>query len=855
MKHLCCSRLALILLLFVSSLFGSLESRSVQFYYGKNISYPMVGIHDYIILNAENTTLYTHGFSLYKEKIYAHNRVQNRKDWAKTLNLRLQKELKDGFLNFYIDAENSTIEPQELADFVENFHKLHPKVKLILRGSDAFITKAYRSAVALVYESALKKSATQRKRITALGVDIIDIEFLSSSMYLSREALIEAVQKEGMIPFVGNRAFEGYGHSSKEPIKREVLTLIDESVHDRMLLSAHQHGAMPLEYLGYIQKLYDINKGIPALESMEPYVGVVIWLSKDYYSPQKLIEWVRSLIKMGIKVAFVNNFGASVDGTLLGQLGIETFDGDTSPQNKKTIIQRDTIIGFEIEPSLSENALYLKPKNSKALLTYEDRDKLQSIPAAITPWGGYAMAEAFMLELNEENIWIINPFEFFKQALRLKELPVPDPTTQNAKRLFFTHIDGDGIMNYVESNPELFSGDMIREQIVKRYSFPHSISIIGAEVAADGLYPEISTQIIETAKQIYHQKNVEPATHTFTHPFIWSKIENDDLDEEFRLKVKNYDFSLEYEIPGALNYINATLLKKGKSKANTVFWSGDCSPPEFVLAFVYKKGILNINGGYTVISNGNPWLTNVSSFGLERGEYYQIFTGAQNENVYTNDWLGPFWGFKKVVQTFKLTDSPKRLKPINVYYHLYSGSKSASLNALKYIFDWVLTQDTMPIYTSEYIPKVMDYYTVSLANEGDMWLVDGMRDLKTLRLEKREAMIDLSKAATLLGVGWFESHSYLSLDTHQRHLFSTQSSAPKRSYLMGANARVKSFTNEGSKQSYSFEGYVDLALEFHIESGCRVLSTPKATQRVVDGKRLSLKYQNIRESIVDVQCR
>ena len=32
--------------------------------------------------------------------------------------------------------------------------------------------------------------------------------------------------------------------------------------------------------------------------------------------------------------------------------------------------------------------------------------------------------------------------------------------------------------------------------------------------------------------------NVEGATHTFTHPFFWAKIKNDNLDPQYRLKVK-----------------------------------------------------------------------------------------------------------------------------------------------------------------------------------------------------------------------------------------------------------------------------------------------------------------------------
>jgi len=462
-----------------------------------------------------------------------------------------------------------------------------------------------------------------------------------------------------------------------------------------------------------------------------------------------------------------------------------------------------------------------------------------------------------MMELNDENIWIINPFKFFAEALRLPEIVVPDPTTQNGNRLLFTHVDGDGIMNYVESNPELFSGDIILEKILKRYKIPHSISLIGSEVFPEGLYPEISDKLIDLSKKIYKLENVEGATHTFTHPFIWGKIKDGNLDEKYRLKPKNYVFNIEKELKGGLDYINANLQLKDKRKANTVFWSGDCAPEKNALEYIYSKNILNINGGDTIITKINPYLTNVAPFGLERDNYYQIYTGAQNENVFTNDWLGPFWGFKKVVQTFKMTDSPRRLKPIDIYYHFYSGSKAASTNALKYAFDWAVKQDVMPIFTSEYIPKVMDYYTVSMAQDENRWLVAGMNDLKTLRIEKENASIDLNSSKSTLGIKHFENHTYLSLNNETQHFIKmTETETYKdETYLISSNAKVAQYKYGISSKQYIFDGYVDLKVNLNIAKGCKIESTPKATKTTKENSSIKLYYKNHKKAVVNVLCR
>ena len=72
MKHLCCSRFIFVFLFVYSSLFGALSDKSAIVYYGDKISYPMVGVHDYIIVQPDLTNTNTHGFSVYKEKMYAY---------------------------------------------------------------------------------------------------------------------------------------------------------------------------------------------------------------------------------------------------------------------------------------------------------------------------------------------------------------------------------------------------------------------------------------------------------------------------------------------------------------------------------------------------------------------------------------------------------------------------------------------------------------------------------------------------------------------------------------------------------------------------------------------------------------
>jgi len=770
----------------------------------------------------------------------------------------VKKLYKKGFHNFFIDptaVQNS----KDIVAFLNRistdalFQKsqiiLHPTKELPLQK----IAGTFNAL--LIYNAQEQKSLREYvTRLQKYTKNIIDIETIDSGTQTPAQR-VSFLKSRGLIPYITNADMDIYGKGVKNAVKREILTIIDETKYDRTVLASHQYGALPLEYQGYIQSLHDIRKGLPDPDHMSQYAGVVIWIESSYKSPEKLISWIKAVNKKGIYVAFAGSFGFDADAIFLQDLGIEISDGQ---KGNKTILTHDAMMNYEVKTKpLQDTICFTPPKNSKALFSYRDAGGFISTPAAITPWGGYAIGDSFIVEIDGENLWTINPFEYFKEALRLKPLPVPDPTTENGDRLFFSHVDGDGFVSYVEFNPEYLSGEVVYKELLKKYKLPLSISFIGAEVMANGLYPKLSKRSLATIKKMYALDNVEPATHTFTHTFFWGKIDkNGNLKPEYRLKPKGYKYSLEYETKGMLDFINDNLLEKNKKKrAKTIFWSGDCSPRENALSLLYKHNILNINGGYTTISNSEPWLSLVAPLGVARGEYYQIYTGAQNENVFTNDWLGPFWGFKKVVQTFKLTDKPRRLKPINVYYHLYSGSKKASLNAVRYVYNWVLKQpNIMPIFTSDYIPKVMDYYTVSIAHKGDNWLVSGMHDLKTLRLETQKQHIDYKKSPTVLGEKTINNRTYLALDTHQDHILKLQKNKKNTNHLVSANGKLLKVIKGNTTTRYVFHSEVDLHVVYHLKKGCTLKTVPLVKPIKQQNNNYSFQFHT-HKGVLDVRCR
>ncbi len=885
-------RIFLALIVLLTKLAASLADKSAMVYYGSNLSYTMAGIHDYIITQPKSIDPYTPGFKLYKNKIYVYVSIGEidktlpqyekiKKEWIKAYNKAWQSDILDitnkeyqkflferfieplrqkGVRNFFFDTLDSyqiyAKTPQErqkcenaLADFINTFHKRYPKSKLVVNRGFEIIDKIHDSIEAVLFESyeqGLQGEKLQYKSVSKAGrkwldiqiahikkyrKDIIVVDYLPPSQ-LKTDAmqLVNRLKARGLIPYVATKSLDIYGYSSKNALKREVLTIINETRLDRTLLEAHQYGATVLEYMGYKQVLYDISTNpLPCVKTLRRFAGVIIWLQDYYHDKKRFIKWLDTLQKSNIPFCFVGNFGIEPQKNDLALLDIIVTK---KSKTRKAVIFKDPIIGYEIDPPLTAGASQIELNTTRAipLLVYKNTDGTTSTPAALTVWGGYIVDEAFMLDVENENIWVADPFAFFKQALDLQPLIVPDPTTQNGSRLLFTHIDGDGFFSRVEGEQNRFAAEEIYEKILKVYKIPHSVSVIGAEVDPNGLYPQYANDAMRISKEIFALPNVEPATHTYTHTFFWGKITKDgDLDPKYRLKPKGYHFSLYNELKAPLEYINTHFLDPNSTKkAQTVFWSGDCAPRYNALSFVYQHDILNINGGDTTIIKTAPWLSRIAPYGLQRKGYTQVYTGQQNENVFTNDWLGPFWGFKRVTQTFDMTDSPRRFKPIDIYYHLYSGSKDASLKALRYVFNYALSQKrTFPIFTSEYIPKVQNLYEISIAKEKNKWLLSGMESLKTIRIDKAPFAPDLGKNPDIIGYMHHNDDLYIALDndtnTSSYILDLTPNKNQKQNfpYIISANGYLEKRFSQGNETKLSLSGHVDQKVELSYDPACQ----------------------------------
>jgi hypothetical protein len=269
-------------------------------------------------------------------------------------------------------------------------------------------------------------------------------------------------------------------------------------------------------------------------------------------------------------------------------------------------------------------------------------------------------------------------------------------------------------------------------------------------------------------------------------------------------------------------------------RVKILLWTGDCLPSEKAIRLARKADLYNLNGGDTTIDNRHPFLSRVTPMARPVGRELQLYAPVMNENVFTNLWRGPFYGFRNVIETFQRTDFPRRLKPIDIYYHFYSGEKTASLRALEEVHDWTLEQEIIPLFMSDYVKRVLAYQhtTVSRDLSGNLHYL-APADLRSLR-----QVGDLQTRvfySVKNGAGYRRLHDgiYYNLAGGIKTELVQRRDDRARIRLVRANGVLEDWRHKGTTVTLSLNGHQPLELVLDGPGQCR-LSNGK---RVLKGKQ------------------
>jgi polysaccharide biosynthesis protein PelA len=653
------------------------------------------------------------------------------------------------------------------------------------------------------------------------------------SRRISRRALLGGTAALAGARALGRpgRAAEAAGDAPAE-LPRYVLALyksseLDNDVQGRRAKSAtrnevHGWAQMPLNWLGLMVEYHDIDQGLPDEREMARYRGIVTWFqTEEIAEPLAYLRWLGAQMRAGRRVVILGYLGALRDRRTLRTLdlaqinealapsGLEFLGNWTGNQLVIELRRKDRMMDFErpLPPGLPYyQQVVCRRGDSRPHLVLARRDLPNSESHLVVtgPWGGFAAAGYAQFQFPGEGgaQWCIDPFAFFREALGVGDWPRPDTTTQCGRRIFYSHIDGDGLRNRSEVRSGASSGQVILEEILSRYRLPTSVSVVVAEIEPTLLG---SPAFHELARAIYALPTVEAGSHSYTHPLDWEKRTRS-------FAPAGVPYSVETETAGAVRYMEERLLPTGK-RVRLFQWSGSTRVTEEAIAILDRLGVPNINGGDTMRDREWPSYTHVAPLMRQVGRRWQTYTSASNENLYTHLWTGPFYGFRHVIDTYENTERPRRVAPVNLYYHYYSGERVASLAALHYVHEWVLRQPLARIFTSEYLAIVEGFRTARIARTADGWRISAHGALPTVRFDDTRAHLDLDRSSGVLGYLHHQGALYVHLAGPGPALLVLRDRPPASPYLVQASHRVTAWKRDGSRVALTLAGLGEKVVE------------------------------------------
>ncbi|MTI97321.1 MAG: polysaccharide biosynthesis protein [Marinobacter adhaerens] len=654
-------------------------------------------------------------------------------------------------------------------------------------------------------------------------IPLIAIDYVADGK--SAAAHAAQLRSEGFIPYVSNGDLSRLGPTHPETRKRHVLVVHDLSADNMDQSAAHRRLGIVLERLGLVPVYRSALQPHPQEPLEDRYAGVIIWWETGNRS-SGFCQWLAKRQSASLPVV---TFGlAPAQPACQSLMGARQL---TAPAPPLTFDKHQPSVTRYEGGRLPASPPELLPTMVDGIpwVTATGRDGSVYHPVFTFKGGGTAV-HPFILEagLEDQAFWLFNPFIFLTESLQLAPMPAIDSTTESGRRILTAHIDGDGLISRAELPGSPLAAEVIQSRIIERFTIPHTASVIEAETAPDGLHPELSAQAEALSRNLFRLDNVEVASHTYSHPFFWRAIEGgagprpEDTLYGYSLDIPGYQPSLEREITGSVQYINRQLAPEGKP-VSVFLWTGDARPGEKALAMVRELGLVNVNGGDTHPLPYKSGAAGVWPDARPVGDELQIYAPVMNENVFTNLWKGPFYGFRNVTESFRILEESGRLKPMGIYYHFYSGTKPESVSALEEVYRYALSQPVTPMYLSDYAKRVQaQYYSAMMVSEDGEFSWRGLETPTTVRVSQ-SVYPDLERSNNVAGFNDTNGQRFIHLAGRGARLYLTQVPA-KGPYIRSANATITAWERSEVQERWrikaSLQGYQPVEVEIAGATDC-----------------------------------
>ncbi|PWU06184.1 MAG: hypothetical protein C5B51_12830, partial [Terriglobia bacterium] len=313
-----------------------------------------------------------------------------------------------------------------------------------------------------------------------------------------------------MIPIAVFLAMTGVMSAAPHPVPRVILALYDgRAQKDVRDTRVHRLLEMPLNHLGLVVEYRAVDSGLPPLAEMQDVRGVLTWFQDDTMArPLEFLEWGKAVMEAGKRFVVMGDVGAGRDLTghptpessinaFLAKLGLRTENWTPVTYDLRVLYKDPRLLDFERPlPSVLPPFDRMRPIDPRVrthLIVGKPGDPTHASHMVVTgPHGGYAAKgyTHFVSQRQDQFQWFLNPFEFLRLAFATDDLPKPDTTTLCGRRIYYSHIDGDGWRNETEvaayRRRNLSSAEVILKEVIERFpDLPVTVGPIAGDLDPD----------------------------------------------------------------------------------------------------------------------------------------------------------------------------------------------------------------------------------------------------------------------------------------------------------------------------------------------------------------------------------
>jgi hypothetical protein len=205
------------------------------------------------------------------------------------------------------------------------------------------------------------------------------------------------------------------------------------------------------------------------------------------------------------------------------------------------------------------------------------------------------------------------------------------------------------------------------------------------------------------------------------------------------------------------------------------------------------------------------------------GREVQIYSSDSNDNTYTHGFQPPYDGFKNLLETVNHTESPIRLKPFNIYYHMFAGQHQASIEAVRGNLEAARAAHITPIEASRYAAIAHGFYNAEMTQLApNQWRIAKRGALQTIRFDHADALaVDFANSRGVIGQMHYQGSLYIALDEAVEPVMISVQNATSKAvdptpYLIDSRWRVWNVTQHSGAIRFTAQGFGKGEMTWHV---------------------------------------